>query len=231
MIPMGHAEGVRKQGSGRPVPTVSRFSRLLVRPYALAGSRWEPLVTGLSITLLVLIFIAEILTPDFVVGAFAVLPMLVAVWVLSRWLAGPVMVVAMLLITAAALIEQSDRVTVILVGVTLLMTAGLARVYATSLAFLLASRRHLRPTSPTQAMPITLDGVDRASHGLRSLTRRELDVARLASEGYIAAEIGDLLHISVRTVESHLASTYSKLQISSRPQLIRMAPKLRVTVR
>jgi DNA-binding CsgD family transcriptional regulator len=228
---MGHAEGVRKQEFGGPVPTVSRFSPLLVRPYALAGSRWEPLVAGLSITLLVLVFIAEILTPDFVVGAFAVLPMLVAVWVLSRWFAASLTVLAMLLITAAALIEQSNRVTIILLGVTLLMTTGLARVYATSLAFLLANRRHLRPTSPTQAMPITLDGVERASHGLRSLTRRELDVARLAAEGYTAAEISDRLHIGVRTVESHLASTYSKLQISSRPQLIRMASKLSVTLR
>src|SRR4029077_2909161 len=155
------------------VTTVSRLSPLQVRPYALAGSPWEPLVAGLSITLLVLVFIAEILTPDFVVGTFAVLPMLFAVWVLSRWFAGSLTVVATLLITAAALIEQSNRVTIILLGVTLLMTAGLARVYANSLAFLLASRRHLRPTSPTQAMPITLDGVDRASHGLRSLTRRE----------------------------------------------------------
>jgi hypothetical protein len=96
---------VRKQGFGGPAPTVSRFSPILVRPYALAGSRWEPVVAGLSITLLVLVFIAEKLTPDFVVGAFAVLPMLAAVWVLSRWFAGSVTIVATLLITAAALIE------------------------------------------------------------------------------------------------------------------------------
>jgi DNA-binding NarL/FixJ family response regulator len=222
---------VRKQGFGGSVPTVSRFSALLVRPYALAGSRWEPLAAGLSITFLVLVFIAEKLTPDFVVGAFGAFPMLGAVWVLSKWFAASVTVIATLLIAAAALIEQSNRVTVILLGVSLLMTAGLARVYATSLTSLLTSRRHLRPTSPTQAMPVTLDGVDRASHGFRALTRRELDVARLAAQGYTAAEISNLLHIGVRTVESHLASTYSKLQISSRPQLIRMASKLSVTIR
>jgi len=61
---------------------------------------------------------------------------------------------------------------------------------------------------------------------LAALTRRELEVARLAASAYTAAEIGRRLNIGERTVESHLASTYLKLGITSRSELIRMAEKL-----
>jgi DNA-binding NarL/FixJ family response regulator len=51
------------------------------------------------------------------------------------------------------------------------------------------------------------------------LTRRELEVARLAASGMTDRDIADALVVSVRTVESHLASTYRKLGISSRQEL------------
>ncbi|TMF18662.1 MAG: helix-turn-helix transcriptional regulator [Chloroflexi bacterium] len=63
-------------------------------------------------------------------------------------------------------------------------------------------------------------------NGLESLTRREVEVARLASQGYMASEIGDRLQISVRTVESHLAHVYTKLGVTSRRALIRMSARL-----
>jgi DNA-binding CsgD family transcriptional regulator len=61
---------------------------------------------------------------------------------------------------------------------------------------------------------------------IAALTRRELEVARLAASAYTASEIGQRLHIGERTVESHLASTYLKLGITSRSELIRMAANL-----
>jgi DNA-binding CsgD family transcriptional regulator len=51
------------------------------------------------------------------------------------------------------------------------------------------------------------------------LTRRELETARLAARGMTDRAIADTLVLSVRTVESHLASAYRKLGISSRRQL------------
>ncbi len=51
------------------------------------------------------------------------------------------------------------------------------------------------------------------------LTRRELEVARLAADGRTDQEIADLLFVSVRTVESHLYNSYSKLGISTRAEL------------
>jgi DNA-binding CsgD family transcriptional regulator len=172
------------------------------------------------------VFVAEILTPDVVVGAFALVPLLAAMWVLSSRLAAVVAIVATLFFGAALAEESANRMTVILQGVAVLGTALMGRLYATGLASVLSSRRRLRPTIKSWVAPATLDGIDRSLYGLRSLTRRELEVARLAAEGYAAAEIGRRLNIGNRTVESHLASAYSKLRIRSRLELIRMASRL-----
>lgn len=200
--------------------------RFLIRPYGLAGSAREPLVAGLCIMFLGAIFVAEVFTPDVVLGAFAILPLLAAIWVLSNRLAALVAITATLFFGLAVAVETANRITVILLGIAVLLTAIVARLYATALASLLSSRRHVRPTITNWATPATLDGIDGSSHGLQSLTRRELEVVRVAAKGYTAAEIGRLLNIGDRTVESHLASAYSKLRIRSRLQLIRMASKL-----
>ena len=200
--------------------------RFLVRPYALAGSPQELLFAGLCILLLGAIFVAEILTPHVVVGAFALLPLVAALWVLSSRLAALVAIVATLFFFATAATETANRMTVILLGLAILGTALTARLFATGLASVLSGRRRMRPTIGTWVTPGALDGLDRLSNALRSLTRRELEVARLAGEGYTAAEIGRRLNIGGRTVESHLASVYSKLRIRSRLQLIRMAARL-----
>ncbi len=62
-----------------------------------------------------------------------------------------------------------------------------------------------------------------AVRGRDSLTPREREVARLAAQGYTAREIGELLFISKRTVESHLARIYPKLGVTSKAELIRTA--------
>lgn len=54
------------------------------------------------------------------------------------------------------------------------------------------------------------------------LTRREREVAILASRGLAAREIGERLFVSRRTVESHLARIYGKLGISSRRELAKL---------
>jgi DNA-binding CsgD family transcriptional regulator len=212
--------------SGQPHGTKLNPDRFLIRPYALAGSPQELLVAALGIMLLGAVFVAEILTPHVVVGAFALLPLLAALWVLSSRLAALVAIAATLFFGAAVAIETANRMTVILLGVVILGTALIARLYATGLASVFSSRRHSRPTITRRVTTATLEGMDRSSLGLMSLTRRELDVARLAAEGYTAAEVGRRLKIGNRTVESHLASVYSKLRISSRLQLIRMASGL-----
>ena len=53
----------------------------------------------------------------------------------------------------------------------------------------------------------------RTSHGL---TSRELEVLRLVANGLTNAQIAEELGISPRTVDTHLHSIYSKLDMSSR---------------
>jgi len=212
--------------SGQPNRTKLNPERFLIRPYALAGSPRELLIAGLCIILLGAILVGEILTPDVVLGAFGILPLLAAIWVLSNRLAALVAIAATLFIGLAAAIETTNRITVVLIGVAVLLTALVARLHATAIASLLSSHRHRRPTITSWAARAKLDGIDRSPYGLPSLTRRELEVARLGAEGYTAHEIGQLLKIGDRTVESHLGSAYSKLRIRSRLQLIRMASRL-----
>jgi DNA-binding CsgD family transcriptional regulator len=59
----------------------------------------------------------------------------------------------------------------------------------------------------------------RALVGWDSLTASELGVARLAAEGLTNPQIGDRLFISRRTVATHLANVFRKLDITNRVQL------------
>ncbi|WP_109472825.1 LuxR C-terminal-related transcriptional regulator [Ornithinimicrobium cavernae] len=56
------------------------------------------------------------------------------------------------------------------------------------------------------------------------LSRRELDVARLAALGLSNAQIAERLVVSVRTVESHLYQAYAKLGVERRTDLGRLLP-------
>jgi DNA-binding CsgD family transcriptional regulator len=197
-----------------------------VRPYALVGKPRELHVAGLCILLLGAVLVAEVLTPDTVVSALALLPLLAGLWVLSARLAGLVAIVAAVFFGVAVALEDADRTTMILLGVAISITAVIVRLHAAALASGSLNDRRERPTVENGVAPLSLDGAQQPPSGLMSLTRRELEVARLAAEGYTAAEIGRRLYIGVRTVESHLAGAYSKLGINSRLQLIRMADRL-----
>ena len=63
----------------------------------------------------------------------------------------------------------------------------------------------------------------RTSIGVDALSRREREVALLASRGETAIQIAGQLCVSKRTVESHLVNVYNKLGVSSKTELIRRA--------
>lgn len=54
------------------------------------------------------------------------------------------------------------------------------------------------------------------------LSKRELEVAVLVAEGLTTEEIGARLHISPRTVSTHLGRIYERLQLSGRAALARL---------
>jgi DNA-binding CsgD family transcriptional regulator len=55
------------------------------------------------------------------------------------------------------------------------------------------------------------------------LTAREVDVLRLVAAGLTDAQVAERLVVSPRTVQTHLSSIYSKLQVSSRSAATRFA--------
>ena len=60
------------------------------------------------------------------------------------------------------------------------------------------------------------------------LSDREVQVLTLIAKGYGNKEIGEILFISVKTVESYKAKIMNKLELKSRPELVEYALKKRL---
>jgi DNA-binding NarL/FixJ family response regulator len=63
---------------------------------------------------------------------------------------------------------------------------------------------------------------------LDRLTAREREVLRLIARGYAYKEVASRLHLSVKTIETHVSSVLRKLQLSSRAELTRWAAQRRL---
>ena len=59
----------------------------------------------------------------------------------------------------------------------------------------------------------------RSDPELDQLTTREQEVMRLIARGYTYREVGERLHLSVKTIETHVSAVLRKLQLSNRHQL------------
>ncbi|MGH2640833.1 MAG: response regulator [Actinomycetota bacterium] len=60
------------------------------------------------------------------------------------------------------------------------------------------------------------------------LTSREKEVLRLIARGYAYREVAKRLHVSVKTVETHVSAVLRKLQLSNRHELTRWASDRRL---
>ncbi len=58
------------------------------------------------------------------------------------------------------------------------------------------------------------------------LTRREREVLGLIAQGHRSREVAELLVVSKRTVDFHLANIYHKLRVTNRLQAFRKASDL-----
>jgi DNA-binding NarL/FixJ family response regulator len=72
------------------------------------------------------------------------------------------------------------------------------------------------------------DGDAIADPELDQLTAREREVLQLIARGYRYKEIAARLHLSPRTVESHVSAVLRKLQLSNRNELTRWAAQRRL---
>ncbi len=63
---------------------------------------------------------------------------------------------------------------------------------------------------------------------LETLTAREQEVLLLIARGYTYKEIAGRLHLSVKTIETHVSSVLRKLQLSNRNELTRWAAQRRM---
>ena len=78
----------------------------------------------------------------------------------------------------------------------------------------LASRRNLTPAPVEPA-------AERADE--RGLTRRELEILRLVSEGHSNAQLAKMLWVTEQTVKFHLSNIYRKLEVGNRTEASRWA--------
>ena len=67
-----------------------------------------------------------------------------------------------------------------------------------------------------------------ADEELDHLTAREREVLQLIARGYRYKEIAARLHLSVKTVETHVSTVLRKLQLSNRHELTRWAARRRL---
>jgi DNA-binding CsgD family transcriptional regulator len=70
-----------------------------------------------------------------------------------------------------------------------------------------------------EAVTLARDQADPLGLRKGGLTARELELTQLVARDLSSRDIGDLLHLSPRTVDNHLARIYAKLGLSSRLQL------------
>ena len=63
---------------------------------------------------------------------------------------------------------------------------------------------------------------------LDQLTTREQDVMRLIARGYTYREVATRLHLSVKTIETHVSAVLRKLQLSNRHELTAWAANRRL---
>jgi DNA-binding CsgD family transcriptional regulator len=195
----------------------ARFDRLF-RPHGLAGTSLAAPMAALFAAVLVLVFWLELATPDAVLMVFGLPPLLAAMWLLPGRLAWAIGLISAAAFIGASVAEVKARPTEISICIATLGMAVAARWYAGEVWELM--HRQARPSAPSP--PEAAD----PSADLSLLTRREFEVALLASGGQTSREIATVLHISERTVENHIGNVYSKLGISSRRELIKRAARL-----
>jgi DNA-binding NarL/FixJ family response regulator len=81
----------------------------------------------------------------------------------------------------------------------------------------------LQPSLVEKAIRRLSTRADVPQHSTEKLSDREFEVLRLAARGLPNKEIAYRLGLSVRTVHSHLANIFLKMQVGSRTEAVLLA--------
>ncbi|SDS36842.1 two component transcriptional regulator, LuxR family [Paenibacillaceae bacterium GAS479] len=86
---------------------------------------------------------------------------------------------------------------------------------------------YLYPSATKRLMSDYLEKVRSGDYGgsFESLTEREKEILAKVAQGYANKEIAELLFISVKTVETHKSNLMEKLDLRTRPDLVKYAAK------
>ena len=103
------------------------------------------------------------------------------------------------------------------------LKSELANKLKTALRVVHRGRRYLSRQMSERLMDRYLQQTGPVEESAFSLTGRELEIAQLLSLGKSSKEIGDVLNITVRTVETHRANIMRKLNVHSVTELLHRA--------
>jgi len=107
-----------------------------------------------------------------------------------------------------------------------LLKESAAEELQSALLHVLEERMYLSPAISKSIVSEWLLVTDReAAIDKSELTERERSILKLLAEGYGNKEVADLLHISVKTVETHRAHIMSKSESHNLAELVRYAIK------
>lgn len=90
-----------------------------------------------------------------------------------------------------------------------------------------AGNAYLYPSATKRLISDYIDKIKNGEHAgnFESLSDREKDILAKVAQGYSNKEIAEQLFISVKTVESHKSNLMEKLDLKTRPDLVKFAMK------
>lgn len=86
----------------------------------------------------------------------------------------------------------------------------------------LQGKTYLSP-SVTNSLMSGQDGADPMASPISVLTKREVEILTYLAEGKPNREIGKILHISTRTVDTHRSNILKKLNLKTNAELVRLS--------
>jgi len=97
----------------------------------------------------------------------------------------------------------------------------------TAIQHIAAGNAYLHPSATKRLMSDYLDKFRSGEHAgtYESLTDREREILAKVAQGYSNKEIAEQLIISVKTVETHKSNLMEKLDLKTRPDLVKFAMK------